>query len=165
MKAVLSRTKEDFSMEKNISKLICKQLEIEYIDFSIVENFVKLLDLIFKYKKYFTLQIHKKVKNFQEDVLRIFLEELESIKTEKPLEIKEFARIVKNENWIRATKENMHLNIRERTYLRMANKILRNIDTAYTFMKVVCDTVSIGELSTIESMFINAAEQKQLSGN
>ena len=61
--------------------------------------FIKLLDLIFKYKKCFNLCIRKRIKNFQEDVLNIFLEELEDAKIEDPLQVKEFACIVKNEYW------------------------------------------------------------------
>lgn len=86
-------------MEINTSRLICEQLRIDYIDFSIAENFIKLLDLIFKYKKCFNLCMRKRIKNFQEDVLNIFLEELEETKFEQPLQIKEFACIIKNEYW------------------------------------------------------------------
>lgn len=86
-------------MEINTSRLICEQLRIDYIDFSIAENFIKLLDLLFKYKKHFSLYMRKRVKNFQEDVLNIFLEELEETKFEHPLQIKEFACIIKNEYW------------------------------------------------------------------
>lgn len=86
-------------MEINTSRLICEQLRIDYIDFSIAENFIKLLDLLFKYKKHFFLYMRKRVKNFQEDVLNIFLEELEETKLEQPLQIKEFACIIKNEYW------------------------------------------------------------------
>ena len=86
-------------MEINTSRLICEQLRIDYIDFSIAENFIKLLDLLFKYKKHFFLYIRKRVKNFQEDVLNIFLKELEETKLEQPLQIKEFACIIKNEYW------------------------------------------------------------------
>lgn len=61
--------------------------------------------------------------------------------------------------------ENEHLSIREQFYLRMANKILRNPDTSYTFMKVVCETISITDLPTIEAIFTNKAEQKLISKN
>lgn len=61
--------------------------------------------------------------------------------------------------------ENEHLSIREQFYLRMANKILRNPDTSYTFMKVVCETISIADLPTIEAIFTNKAEQKSISKN
>ena len=86
-------------MEINTSKLICEQLKIDYIDFLIAENFIKLLDLIFKYKKCFNLCMRKRIKNFQEDVLNIFLEELEDAKINETLQVKEFACIVKNEYW------------------------------------------------------------------
>ena len=86
-------------MEINTSKLICEQLKIDYIDFLFVVNFIKLLDLIFKYKKHFNLYMRKRIKNFQEDVLNIFLSELQETALEYPLQVKEFACIVKNEYW------------------------------------------------------------------
>lgn len=82
-----------------ISMQICNQLQIEYIDFSEPENFLKLLDLIFKYKKHFSLYMNKREKNYQEDVLNILLKEFEEVKIEQPLQIKEFACIIKNEYW------------------------------------------------------------------
>lgn len=60
---------------------------------------------------------------------------------------------------------NKHLSIREQFYLRMANKLLRNPDTSYTFMKVVCETISIADLPTIEAIFSNRAEQKLTNKN
>lgn len=82
-----------------ISQVICEELNIEYIDFSKPENFIKLLDLIFKYKKKFTLTMYKRQKNFLEDTLNIFCEELQEAKYEQPISVKEFACIVKNEYW------------------------------------------------------------------
>lgn len=46
---------------------------------------------------------------------------------------------------------NEHLDLRRQFYARMADKILKNSDTAYTFMGVVCETVSIADLPTIEA--------------
>ena len=82
-----------------ISNLICELLKIDNIDFSNPENFVKLLDLIFQYKKHFNLSIRYRQKNFLEDTLNIFYEELEEARIEHPLQVKEFACIVKNEYW------------------------------------------------------------------
>lgn len=81
------------------SRAICEQLGIDYIDFSIPENFIKLLDLIFQYKKHFSLNIRNRMKNFHEDTLEIFLDELIEAKYEHPLQVKEFSCIVKNEYW------------------------------------------------------------------
>ena len=50
---------------------------------------------------------------------------------------------------------NEHLDLRKQFYVRMADKLLKNSDTAYTFMGVVCDTVSIAELPTIEAIFVS----------
>lgn len=61
--------------------------------------------------------------------------------------------------------DNKHLGIREQFYLRMANKLLRNPDTSYTFMKIVCETISIADLPTIEAIFSNQAEQKIINRN
>ena len=44
--------------------------------------------------------------------------------------------------------DNKHLDIRRQFYLRMADIVSKNADTAYTFMGVVCDTVSITDLPT-----------------
>ena len=60
---------------------------------------------------------------------------------------------------------NKHLTIREQFYVRMADKILKNTDTAYTFMGVVCDTVSITNLSAIEAIFVSKVQQKQPGKN
>lgn len=81
------------------SRAICEQLGIKYIDFSKPENFIKLLDLIFKYKKHFNLNIRNRMKNFLEDTLEILLEEIEEAKYEHPLQVNEFSCIVKNEYW------------------------------------------------------------------
>lgn len=84
----------------SISNLICELLKIGYtIDFSNPKNFVKLLDLLFRYKQYFHLNIKYRQKNFLEDTLRIFYEELEEMRIEHPLQIKEFSCMVKNEYW------------------------------------------------------------------
>lgn len=85
--------------QKTISLMICEILNIEYIDFSKPENFVKLLDLIFKYKKVFNLTMRKRVHNFIEDTLNILYEELQEAKIETPLQVKEFSCIIKNEYW------------------------------------------------------------------
>ena len=81
------------------SNLICELLKIDNIDFSNPENFVKLLDLIFQYKKHFNLNIRYRQKNFLEDTLNVFYEELSEARIEHPLQVKEFACIVKNEYW------------------------------------------------------------------
>ena len=47
----------------------------------------------------------------------------------------------------------------------MADKILKNSDAAYLFMGVVCDTVSMAELPTIEAVFVSKVQQKQPSKN
>ena len=62
-------------------------------------------------------------------------------------------------------KGNEHLTMREQFYVRMADKILKNSDAAYLFMGVVCDTVSITDLATIEAVFVSKAQQKQPSKN
>lgn len=79
------------------SEMLCEQLNIEYIDFSIPENFIKLMDILFQYKKHFQLSINKRTKNFLEDVLNILWEEIEEARYERPLEVKEFACVVRNE--------------------------------------------------------------------
>ncbi|MDO5306862.1 MAG: hypothetical protein Q4E83_03795 [bacterium] len=79
------------------SQMLCEQFNIDYIDFSIPENFIKLMDLIFQYKKTFQLIITKRTKNFLEDVLNILWEEIEEAKYEKPIEVKEFACLLRNE--------------------------------------------------------------------
>lgn len=60
---------------------------------------------------------------------------------------------------------NEHLDLRRQYYVRMADKILKNSDTAYTFMGVVCETVSIADLPTIESIFISRVKEKSESRN
>lgn len=72
------------------SKMICDILRTEYIDFSKPENFIKLMDLLLTIHKYFNLQIKKKVFNFTDDTLNVFLSELEECRIEKPLYIKNF---------------------------------------------------------------------------
>ena len=61
--------------------------------------------------------------------------------------------------------ENQHLDLRRQFYVRMADKILKNSDTAYTFMGVVCDTVSITDLPTIEAIFLSKTKEKTPSKN
>ena len=43
-------------------------------------------------------------------------------------------------NFGAAMQGNEHLDIRRQYYVRMADKVLKNIDTAYTFIGVVCET-------------------------
>ncbi|MBQ8460575.1 hypothetical protein IJ541_10820 [bacterium] len=83
----------------SISELICEQLKVEGIDFTKPANFVKLLDLIFKFKKCFKLIINRRTKNFVEDTLNIIWDELDEAMYEHPLQVKEFICIVKNEYW------------------------------------------------------------------
>ena len=61
--------------------------------------------------------------------------------------------------------ENKHLDLRRQFYVRMAEKILKNTDAAYTFMGVVCETVSITDLPTIEAIFVSKIKEKSLSKN
>jgi hypothetical protein len=58
-----------------------------------------------------------------------------------------------------------HLDLRRQFYIRMADKLLRNSDAAYTFMGVVCETVSISDLPTIEAIFINKTNEITQSKN
>lgn len=88
------------------SQMLCEQLNIDYIDFSIPENFIKLMDILFQFKKHFHLTINKRTKNFLEDVLNILWEEIEEARYENPIEVKEFACIVKNEYWSNDSKSN-----------------------------------------------------------
>lgn len=60
---------------------------------------------------------------------------------------------------------NNHLTIRQQFYVRMSNDILRDPDTAYLFMGVVCETVSMTELPMIEMVFKNKIQQKAESKN
>lgn len=60
---------------------------------------------------------------------------------------------------------NEHLTMRQQFYIRMANKILLSPDNAYTFMGIVCDTVSITDLPTIEAIFISKTAQTTQSKN
>ena len=60
---------------------------------------------------------------------------------------------------------NEHLDLRRQFYVRMADKIVKNSDTAYTFMGVVCDTVSITDLPTIEAIFLSKTKEKTPSKN
>ena len=48
---------------------------------------------------------------------------------------------------------NEHLDLRRQFYVRMADKILKNQDPAFLFMSIVCDTVSVSDLSLIEIAF------------
>lgn len=41
----------------------------------------------------------------------------------------------------------------------MADKILKNQNAAYTFMGVVCETVSITDLPTIEAIFVSKVKE------
>ena len=82
-----------------ISELICEILKVETIDFSKPANFVKLLDLLFQYKKRFKLIINRRMKNFVEDTLNIIWDELDNARYEHPLQIKELTCIIKNEYW------------------------------------------------------------------
>lgn len=56
--------------------------------------------------------------------------------------------------------DNRHLTVREQFYARMAYKILHNLDNAYTFMGIVCDTVSITDLVTIETVYANKTKER-----
>lgn len=60
---------------------------------------------------------------------------------------------------------NKHLTVREQFYSRMATQLVKNSDAAYTFMGVVCDTVSITDLPTIEAIFLSKAKAKTQSRN
>lgn len=70
---------------------ICELLSIRFIDFSEPENFVKLMDLIFQYKKIFQLIMYKRTNSFLEDTLALLADEIIEAKTEKPLQVKEFS--------------------------------------------------------------------------
>lgn len=61
--------------------------------------------------------------------------------------------------------ENNHLTMREQIFTKMANQLIRNSDAAYTFMGVVCDTVSITDLPTIEAIFLSKTKEKTPSKN
>ena len=54
---------------------------------------------------------------------------------------------------------NEHLDLRRQFYVRMADKILKNQNAAYTFMGVVCETVSITDLPTIEAIFVSKVKE------
>ena len=86
-------------MTHETSKYICELLKIDYIDFSIPENFIKLMDIVFRLHKIFNLHIRQRIKNFLEDTLTILQEEIEDAKLEQPLKVKEFACMIKNEYW------------------------------------------------------------------
>jgi hypothetical protein len=81
------------------SKQICELLNVRYIDFSIPENFIDLLDLIFTFHHKFHLSIAHRIAGFMEDTLMVLIEELEEAKYETPLKVKEFANRVKAFNW------------------------------------------------------------------
>ena len=61
--------------------------------------------------------------------------------------------------------ENNHLTMREQFFTKMANQLIRNSDAAYTFIGVVCDTVSITDLPTIEAIFLSKTKEKTPSKN
>lgn len=61
--------------------------------------------------------------------------------------------------------ENNHLTMREQFFTKMANQLIKNSDAAYTFMGVVCDTVSITDLPTIEAIFLSKTKEKTPSKN
>ena len=61
--------------------------------------------------------------------------------------------------------ENNHLTMREQFFTKMANQLIRNSDAAYTFMGVVCETVSITDLPTIEAIFLSKTKEKTPSKN
>ena len=86
-------------MTHETSRIICQLLNIDYIDFSIPENFIQLMDLVFKFHKYFNLHIKSRNKNFLEDTLSVLSVEIEEEIYEHPLKVKEFACIIKNEYW------------------------------------------------------------------
>ena len=86
-------------MAHETSKYICELLKIDYIDFSIPENFLKLMDLVFILHKYFNLHIRSRVKNFLEDTLTVLQEEIEDAKIDQPLKVKKFACMIRNEFW------------------------------------------------------------------
>lgn len=86
-------------MTHETSKYICELLNIDYIDFSIPENFIKLMDVVFRLHKFFNLHIRQRIKDFLEDTLTVLQEEIEDAKLEQPLKVKEFACMIKNEYW------------------------------------------------------------------
>ena len=86
-------------MAHETSRYICELLKIDYIDFSIPENFLKLMDLVFILHKYFNLHIRSRVKNFLEDTLTVLQEEIEDAKIDQPLKVKEFACMIRNDFW------------------------------------------------------------------
>lgn len=87
-------------MSKNIiSQMICHALNIKFIDFSKAENFIKLLDILFKLHGFFNLQIKRRKKNILEDTLEIIYEEIYENKVEHPLQIKELTCLINNEYW------------------------------------------------------------------
>ena len=86
-------------MAHTTSKQICELLNVRYVDFSIPENFINLLDLIFIFHQRFNLTIRSRINNFLEDTLTVLQEELEEAKYETPLKLKDFANRVKAYNW------------------------------------------------------------------
>ena len=86
-------------MTHETSKYICELLSIDYIDFSISENFIKLMDIIFRLHKFFNLHIRQRIKNFLEDTLTVLQEEIKEAKLEQPLKVKNFTYMIKNEHW------------------------------------------------------------------
>ena len=65
------------------SKQICELLNVRYVDFSIPENFINLLDLIFIFHQRFNLTIRSRINNFLEDTLTVLQEELEPIRARR----------------------------------------------------------------------------------
>ena len=86
-------------MTHETSKYICELLKIDYIDFSIPENFIKLMDIVFRLHKFFNLHIRQRTKNFLEDTLTVLQEEIKEAKLEQPLKVKNFTCMIKNEYW------------------------------------------------------------------
>ncbi len=58
-----------------------------------------------------------------------------------------------------------HLDIRTQFFARMSGKILRDPDAAYTFMNIVCNSISIAELPTIEILFNNSVSKEAAQRN
>ena len=81
-------------MTHETSKYICELLKIDYIDFSIPENFIKLMDIVFRLHKFFNLHIRQRIKNFLEDTLTVLQEEIEDAKIEL---IKSFSQQLRDE--------------------------------------------------------------------
>jgi hypothetical protein len=83
----------------NISQIICEEMRIDEINFENEKNFIKLLDLIFKYKNKFNLNIRHRKGGFIKDVLEIFYEELLEAKYEIPQDVKALKTLIQGETW------------------------------------------------------------------